>query len=273
MPYLKVKDGTELYFNDYGSGMPVVLIHGWPLSSASWEYQTTTLAENGFRVITYDRRGFGKSSQPFTGYNYDTLADDLAALLEALDLKGAALVGFSMGGGEVARYLGRYGSKRVAKAVFISAVTPFLLKTADNPEGVDQKVFTGMIDGIKKDRADFMKGFLASFFGRSMVHHTVSDAMLEFNWSLAMQASLKATLDCAHAFADTDFRDDCTGIRIPTLIVHGKDDQTVPIDASARRTATMIPGATLLEYDGEAHGLNVTAPDKLNADLIDFLRS
>jgi non-heme chloroperoxidase len=173
----------------------------------------------------------------------------------------------------VARYLGRYGSKRVAKAVFISAVTPFLLKTADNPEGVDQKVFTGMIDGIKKDRADFMKGFLASFFGRSMVHHTVSDAMLEFNWSLAMQASLKATLDCAHAFADTDFRDDCTGIRIPTLIVHGKDDQTVPIDASARRTATMIPGATLLEYDGEAHGLNVTAPDKLNADLIDFLRS
>ena len=273
MPYITTTDKTDIFFNDWGTGAPVVLIHGWPLSSASWEFQAATLAENGFRVIAYDRRGFGKSGQSYTGYNYDTFAADLNTLMETLNLQGATLVGFSMGGGEVARYLSTYGSSRVSKAVFISAVTPFLLKTGDNPEGVDQAIFDEMIAKSKKDRPAFLKTFLAGFFGRTAIHHTVSEEMIAFNEALALQASPKAHLDCITAFAATDFRDDVLKIKVPTLIIHGTSDNTVPIDVSARRTLKMIPGAKLLEYDGEPHGLHVTAPDKLNADLINFLRS
>lgn len=273
MPYFKASDGTELFYNDWGIGTPVVLIHGWPLSSASWEYQARVLAENGFRVINYDRRGFGKSGQPFTGYDYNTLAGDLATLIDTLDLKDAALVGFSMGGGEVARYLARYGTTRVSKAVFISAVTPYLLKAEDNPEGVDASVFHGMIENIQKDRPAFLKSFNAQFYGRTLVHHTVSEAILEFSQMMGLQASPKATLECVKAFSETDFRSDLRGITIPTLVIHGTSDATVPIDASGRRTAKLIPNAKFLEYDGEAHGLNVTAADRLNTDLLAFLRS
>jgi non-heme chloroperoxidase len=272
MPYVKAKDGTEIYYYDWGTGDPVVLIHGWPLTSASWEYQASALAESGFRVIAYDRRGFGRSGWPFGGYDYDTLAADLSTLLETLDLSKAALVGFSMGGGEVARYLGTYGPARVSKAVLIGAVTPFLLKTADNPEGVDKEVFDGMVEGLKKDRAAFLEQFWPGFYGRTALHHTVSEPFLQFIQSMAMTASPKATIDLVRAWSETDFRKDLAKFTVPTLVIHGTADASVPIDISGRRAAALIPQAELLEYPGEPHGLTATAPDKLNADLIAFLR-
>ena len=272
MPYLKAKDGTELYYYDWGTGAPVILIHGWPLTSASWEYQARVLAESGFRVIAYDRRGFGRSGWPYTGYDYDTLVSDLRVLIESLDLKGAALVGFSMGGGEVARYLGNYGSDRVAKAVFIGSVTPFLLKTNDNPEGVDKEAFDGVVDGLKKDRAKFLDTFWPKFYGHTLVHHTVSDALLAFTQSMAMTASPKATIDLVRAWSETDFRKDLAGITVPSLIIHGTGDETVPIDISGRRTAALVRNSELLAYEGEPHGLLVTAPDRLNKDLMAFLK-
>ena len=273
MPYVKAQDGTQLYYYDWGTGAPVVLIHGWPLTSASWESQARVLAESGFRVIAYDRRGFGRSDWPFSGYNYDTLATDLGAVLDTLNLQGATLVGFSMGGGEVARYLGRYGAARVAKAVLISAVTPYLLKTADNPEGVDKKVFDEIVENLVKDRPAFLKQFAPAFYGRTLVNHTVSEPYLEFTQEMALTASPKATIDLVRAWSGTDFRDDLARITVPTLVIHGTGDATVPIDASGRRAAKLIPHAELLEYDGAPHGLNATVPDKLNADLLSFLRS
>ena len=273
MPYVKAQDGTELYYYDWGTGAPVVLIHGWPLTSASWESQARVLAESGFRVIAYDRRGFGRSDWPFTGYNYDALAMDLGAILESLNLMGATLVGFSMGGGEVARYLGKYGSARVAKAVFISAVTPYLLKTSDNPEGVDKKVFDTIVENLVKDRPAFLQQFASMFYGRTLVKHTVSEPFLDFTQAMALTASPKATIDLVRTWSETDFREDLAKITVPTLVIHGTGDATVPIDASGRRTASLIPHAELLEYDGAPHGLNATEPDKLNADLLSFLRS
>jgi non-heme chloroperoxidase len=273
MPYAKVKDGTELYYYDWGTGAPVVLIHGWPLTSASWEYQASALAESGFRVIAYDRRGFGRSGWPFTGYEYDTLAADLSTVLETLDLQAATLVGFSMGGGEVARYLGTYGASRVAKAVLIGAVTPFLLKTADNPDGVDKEVFDGLVESLKKDRAAFLENVWPPFYGRTLVHHTVSEPFLQSIQTMAMTGSPKATIELVGAWSGTDFRGDLPRITVPTLIVHGTGDATVPIEISGRRSAALIPNAKLLEYEGEPHGLIATAPDRLNADLLAFLRS
>jgi non-heme chloroperoxidase len=273
MPYVQAKDGTEIYYYDWGTGAPVVLIHGWPLTSASWEYQARVLAESGFRVIAYDRRGFGRSGWPFAGYEYDTLAADLSAVLETLDLKSATLVGFSMGGGEVARYLGTYGPARVSKAVLIGAVTPFLLKTPDNPDGVDKEVFDGIVDSLKKDRPAFLQQFWPNFYGRTMVHHTVSEPFLEFTQAMAMTASPKATIDLVRAWSETDFRADLAKFTVPTLVIHGTGDATVPIEISGRRAATLIPNAKLLEFEGEPHGLTATAPDRLNADLLNFLRS
>lgn len=272
MPYLKADDGTELFYYDWGTGTPVVLIHGWPLTSASWEYQARVLAENGFRVIAYDRRGFGRSGWPFTGYDYDTLAMDLGTVLDSLDLRGATIVGFSMGGGEVARYLGKYGSARVAKAAFVSAVTPYLLKTDDNPEGVDGKVFDSMIENLVKDRPAFLQQFGSMFYGRTLVNHTVSEPFLEFTQAMALTASPKATIDLVRAWSGTDFRDDLAKIRIPTLIIHGGNDQTVPAEVSARRTAKLVPHAEVIEYNGAPHGLTATHAEKLNADLLAFLR-
>jgi non-heme chloroperoxidase len=271
MAFFQATDGTSIFYNDWGTGAPVVLIHGWPLSSASWEYQAGVLAEKGHRVIAYDRRGFGKSDQPFSGYDYDTFAADLDTLMTGLDLQGVTLVGFSMGGGEVARYLGTYGEARVKKAVLISAVPPYMLKTADNPEGVEQKVFDRIIENIKKDRPAFMRQFAASFYGRTMINHTVSEDAIDFFVMMAMQASPKATLECVTAFSATDFRSDLAKITVPTLIIHGTSDATVPIDVSGRRSAKLVAHAQFIEYDGEAHGLNATAPDKLNADLLSFL--
>jgi len=272
MSTFETKDGTEIYYKDWGSGPPVVLIHGWPLDADMWEYQAPILAEAGYRVIAYDRRGFGRSGQPWSGYDYDTLAGDLHDLMETLDLREATLVGFSMGGGEVARYLGSHGGARVQKAVFVSAVTPFLLQTGDNPEGVPQSNFDPILEGLQKDRPHFLAGFGKTFFGAGMLNFAVSTEMLQWASQMAMLASPKATLDCARAFAATDFRADLARITVPTLVIHGDADETVPIDASGRRTAAMIPGATLLEYEGAAHALFFTEKDRLNHDLLAFLR-
>lgn len=264
---------VELFYTDWGTGAPVVLIHGWPLDHQMWEYQSVFLASHGLRVIMYDRRGFGKSSHPWQGYDYDTLADDLKAVLEGLDLQNVTLVGFSMGGGEVARYMGRHGGARVAKVAFVSAVTPFLLKTADNPDGVDQSTFDEMIAGLNKDRADFIQSFGKQFYGSGPlgVGAAVSNAELEWTFSMAMPASPKATLDCVRAFSSTDFRRDLESIKVPTLIIHGDSDKTVPITSSGEQTAKRLPAAEYLVYQGEGHGLHLTAKDQLNRDLLAFI--
>ncbi|GAB2563228.1 alpha/beta hydrolase [Dyella jejuensis] len=270
----KESDGqsVKLYFEDVGHGRPVVLIHGWPVSQAMWEHQIFALASAGCRVISYDRRGFGRSSKPWTGYHYDTFADDLKALLDHLDLQDVTLVGFSMGGGEVARYMARHHGNRVSQVAFVSAVTPCLLKSKENPEGVDKDVFDDMKANICKDRPAFLQDFGKKFFGVSAIHHPVSQATLEWQQFLALPASLKATLDCVDAFGMTDFRKDLSSIQVPTLVIHGTDDKIVPSEASGRLTAKMVQGAAFREYDGAPHGLFITHKDQLNADLISFVR-
>ena len=272
MTYITTRDNTKLYVKDWGSGRPVILLHGWPLSADSWDDQAMGIADAGFRAIAYDRRGFGRSEQPWSGYNYDTLADDLAAVVEETGATDAALVGFSMGGGEVARYMSRHGGKNVAQAVLISSVVPYMLKTADNPDGVDQATFDQMTEGIKQDRAHFFASFFRDFYGVGLVSHPVSDEVLEWSRNVSMQASLKATLDCAKAFATTDFRPDLATFSVPTLIIHGTDDKTVPIDATARAAARGIPHAKLIEYDGAPHGLFAKHKERLTSDLLAFLR-
>ena len=263
----------ELFCEDLGHGKPVVLIHGWPLSHAMWEYQLAELPQHGIRAVAYDRRGFGASSKPWSGYDYDTFADDLKAVLDALDLQDVTLVGFSMGGGEVARYMSRHGGARVAKVAFVSAITPFLLKSDDNPEGVDPAVFDGMVEGITKDRFGFLSDFGKGFYGVSLLKHPVSQATLDWSQALALPASPKATRDCIRAFSATDFRDDLKHIQVPTLIIHGSGDATVPIDTSATRTAAALPQAHYKVYDGAPHGLNITHKDQFNADLLAFVQS
>ncbi|MFC0410184.1 alpha/beta fold hydrolase [Roseomonas elaeocarpi] len=273
MPFIETRDGTPLFHRDWGSGRPVVLIHGWPLNADMWEYQAPVLAGEGLRVVTYDRRGFGRSGQPWEGYDYDTLADDLAAILEALDLREVTLVGFSMGGGEVARYLSRHGaSGRVSRAVFVSAVTPFLLRAEDNPGGVDRSVFDSMVEQLEADRPAFLAQFGRQFFGAGLLSPGVSHEILQWAANLALAASPKATLDCVRAFSETDFRTDLARITVPTLVIHGDADSTVPIDSAGRRTAAMVPGARLLEYPGAPHGLFFTEKDRLNRDLLAFIR-
>ena len=264
---------VQLFYTDWGTGNPVVLIHGWPLDHRMWEYQAVYLAKHGLRVITYDRRGFGQSSHPWSGYDYDTLADDLKAVLDGLDLQNVTLVGFSMGGGEVARYMGRHGGARVSKVAFVSAVTPFLLKTADNPDGVDQSVFDQMLDGLNKDRADFINDFGPKFYGSGPlgVGAAVPQADLMWTLTMAMTGSPKATLDCVTSWSSTDFRSDIQGIRIPTLLVHGSADKTVPLEVSSEKTIKLLPTAKYLVYDGEGHGLHLTAKERLNKDLLDFI--
>ena len=271
MPYLQTRDKTAIYYYDWGTGAPVVLIHGWPLTSASWEAQARVLAESGYRVIASDRRGFGRSDWAATGYEYNTLASDLNDLMEALDLRGATLVGFSMGGGEVVRYLARYGSTRVSKAVLISAVTPYLLKTDDNPEGLPKKMFDEIVENLEKDRPDFLKTFGKMFYGVGVISHPVSQSFLEFSQAMALTASPLATIDLVRAWSETDFRNDVAGIDVPTLVIHGTSDHTVPIDNSGRRTIQLLKHGELIEYDGEPHGLTATAPKKLNDDLLAFL--
>jgi non-heme chloroperoxidase len=249
----------------------VVLIHGWPLTGDMFEYQTLALLEAGYRVITYDRRGFGLSGHPLLGFDYDTFADDLAAVLEDRDVNGATLVGFSMGGGEVARYLSRHGSSRVAKVALISSVVPYLLKGDDNPDGVDQSVFDDMKAQIRKDRFAFLGAFAKQFYGIGLVSSPVSKELVDWTFILAVMASPKATINCVDAFGKTDFRPDLASFTVPTLIIHGTSDKVVPIDATGRAAAKSIPGAKLIEYDGEPHGLLATVPDRLNSDLIEFI--
>jgi non-heme chloroperoxidase len=273
MPYVTAADDTELYVKEWGpaDGRPVILIHGWPLNADSWDDITLGLANAGFRAIAYDRRGFGRSDQPWDGYDYDTLADDLASVIEQCDAEDAAIVGFSMGGGEVARYLSKHGTGDVSQAALISSVVPYMLKTADNPDGVDQSVFDSMTEGMKDDRAAFMQTFAKGFFGVGFLKSPVSDAVLDGFFQSAMMAGLHPTLACAKAFATTDFRSDLSAFTIPTLIIHGTSDQTVPIDPSARQAAKHVPHAKLIEYDGAPHGLLVTHKVEVLRDLLAFL--
>lgn len=272
MPALKTRDGAHIHYKDIGSGPPVVLIHGWPLTGDMWEYQTVALVEGGHRVIAYDRRGFGQSSHPATGYDYNVFADDLADLLNELDLTDVALVGFSMGGGEIARYLSRHGADRVSRAVLVSSVVPYLLKGPDNPNGADASVFEGMKADIREDRFAFLQSFAQTFYGIGWVTKPVSQGILDWSFTLAIMASPIATMACVDAFGKTDFRPDLPAFTIPTLVIHGTSDKTVPIDASGRAAAAGIVGAQFIEYEGEPHGLFATVPDRLNADLLGFLR-
>lgn len=273
MAYITTRDDTKLYAKDWGSGRPVILIHGWPLSADSWDDQAMAIADAGFRAIAYDRRGFGRSEQPWNGYDYDTLTDDLAAVMEQTGATDATLIGFSMGGGEVARYMSRHSGRNVAQAALISSVVPYLLKTQDHPDGVDPSVFDEMTAGMKKDRAHFFSDFFDTFYGVGLVSQPVSNELLTWTRTLAMQASLRATLACAEAFATTDFRGDLAAFSVPTLVIHGTDDQTVPIDVTGRVAAREIPNATLEEYDGAPHGLFATHKDRLTEDLLAFLRT
>jgi len=278
MPYITVgeENGSpiELYYEDHGSGAPVVLIHGWPLSGRSWEKQVPALVEDGYRVITYDRRGFGASSQPWDGYDYDTFAADLNTLLERLDLTGVTLVGFSMGGGEVARYVGTYDSGRVAKAVFAAAVPPYLLKSEDNPEGgLDEATVTAWHDALRADRIAFLDGFVTNFFAVNGRTDLVSEQQRAYNVAIAAAASPKGTLDCTTAFSTTDFREDLKAFTFPTLVIHGDADGIVPFEVSGKRTAEAIENSKLVVVKDAPHGLNVTHADTFNAELLAFLRS
>jgi pimeloyl-ACP methyl ester carboxylesterase len=274
-PYICVgkenSTNIDLYYEDHGAGRPVVLIHGWPLSGRSWEKQVAALLDADYRVITYDRRGFGESSKPASGYNYDTLAQDLRTLVTKLDLHDVTLVGFSMGGGEVARYLGTHGSERVRQAVFISAVPPFLLKTPDNPSGVEGRVFDEIQKAIVADRPAFLTGFLSNFYNVDILGgKLVSDQVVQLNWSIAAGASPKGTVDCVQAWL-TDFRTDLTRIDVPTLVVHGDADRILPLAATGKRTHELVKESRLVVIEGGPHGLTWTHAEKVNRELLEFL--
>jgi pimeloyl-ACP methyl ester carboxylesterase len=272
MNFITTADKTQLYCKDWGSGRPVILLHGWPLSADSWDDQAMAIAEAGFRAIAYDRRGFGRSSQPWSGYDYDTLADDLATVIEQTGARDATLVGFSMGGGEVARYMSRHAGQSVVRTALISSVVPFMLKTSDNPAGTEPAAFDAMARGMTEDRAKFFGGFFKDFFGVGMLSHPVSDELLQWARNVSMQAGLNATLSCAKSFATTDFRPDLAAFKGPTLIIHGTGDKTVPIDASGRAAAKGIAQSLLIEYDDAPHGLFATHKARLTKDLLTFLR-
>jgi non-heme chloroperoxidase len=262
---------VEVYYEDHGSGAPVVLIHGWPLNGASWEKQTAALLAAGHRVITYDRRGFGRSSQPTVGYNYDTFASDLDAVLSTLDLTGVSLVGFSMGTGEVTRYIGKYGTKRIRKAVLIGTLGPYLVKTADNPEGVDRSVFEGIKAAIKADRPAFLMNFLHNFYNYDVTGgKLVSERVVEANWNVAAGASATGTVTCVDAWIE-DFRQDISRNTVPTLILHGDADRILPADATSRRQAKMIKNVKFVELKGGPHGVLWTHADQVNSELVKFL--
>ena len=272
MAYAKAKDGTQLYYKDWGQGKPVVLLHGWPLNGDTFDDMAIALADQGFRSIIPDRRGFGRSDQPWNGYDYDTFADDVAAVLEDAGIsEPVALVGFSMGGGEVARFLTKQGANRVSAAVLISSVVPYMLKTDDNPNGVPQSTFDEMTAGMKQDRAAFMNSFGKDFFGVGWISNPVSDEVVDDFRRQALLAGLRPTLAAAQAFATTDFRPDLASFTVPTLVIHGTADKTVPIDATGRVVADKVEGAKLIEYDGSAHGLFATDKQRLIADVSGFL--
>lgn len=275
MPFVTVgKENSakiELYYEDHGSGKPVVLIHGYPLSGASWEKQVPVLLNAGYRVITYDRRGFGKSSQPIDGYNYDTFTKDLRTLITNLKLKDVALVGFSMGGGEIARYFGKYGSKGIRKAVIIGGVPPFLLKTSDNPEGVDGSVFEGIKTAVATDRYAFFTDFFKNFYNTDQyLGKRVSEDVVRASWHIAAGASAAASLACVPTWLE-DFRKNLSRVNVPTLVIHGDDDRIVPLAAAGQRTAKLVKGARLVVVQGGPHCITWTHADEVNAELVRFI--
>jgi non-heme chloroperoxidase len=270
MSTITTTDGTTIYYKDWGTGPVVTFSHGWPLCADAWDGQMLFLAQHGFRVIAHDRRGHGRSSQASTGNDMNTYADDLAALIDALDLNGITMVGHSTGGGEVTRYIGRHGTKRVSKVVLISAVPPVLIKSESNPDGMPMELFDGLRTSLAADRAQFYRDFAIPFFGANRPGAKVSQGLLDefFLWS--MQSGLQNSYDCVKAFSETDFHDDLKKFDVPTLLMHGDDDQVVPIDLSSRRSAKLIPGAVELFYPGLPHGLTATHPDIVNRDLLAF---
>ena len=276
MSYLKTSSETasnsvNIFYQEYGKGKPVIFIHGWPLNHEMWENQLAELPKHNLRCITYDRRGFGKSDRTWESYDYDTLAGDLNELITQLNLSDVTLVGFSMGGGEIARYIGKYGTEKIEKVVLISSVTPYMLKTDDNSEGIKKDVFNDMVDKIIADRPGFLKEFGKEFYGVDMLNQPVSKAMLQWNQAQCLNSSLNATVDCLRSFSETDFRNDLKKIDIPVLIIHGDADKTVPINVSADKTAILLPHAKYIMYSNAAHGIFITEKEKLNADLLDFI--
>jgi non-heme chloroperoxidase len=273
MSTITTNDGTQIYYKNWGAGPPVVFSHGWPLSADAWESQMLYLAANGYRCIAHDRRGHGRSSQPWNGNEMDTYADDLSELIEKLDLSGATLVGHSAGGGEVARYIGRHGTKRVARAVLVSAVPPLMLKTPANPAGLPIQTFDEIRAGVVADRSQFFRELTMPFFGANRPGAKVSQGVRDAFWFRGMQGGLKNQFDCIKAFSETDFTGDLKKFDVPTLIIHNDDDQIVPIGASAHVSSKLIKYATLKVYPGASHGLADTHKDQLNADLLAFLRT
>lgn len=273
MSTITAKDGTELYYKDWGEGPVVTFSHGWPLNADAWDGQMLFLAQNGFRVIAHDRRGHGRSSQASSANDMNGYADDLAAVIEALDLREATLVGHSTGGGEVARYIGRHGTKRVAKAVLVAAVPPIMLRSASNPEGLPMEVFDSLRSGVAKDRSQFYKDLAVQFYGANRPDAEVSQGTLDQFWLWSMQAGLKNAYESIKAFSETDFTEDLAKFDIPTLVMHGEDDQIVPVKDSARKSAMLIKGAQEIYYPGAPHGLTATHQDRVNADLLAFVKA
>jgi non-heme chloroperoxidase len=268
-----MQDGTQIYYKDWGTGQPVVFSHGWPLNSDAWEAQMLFVASHGYRAIGHDRRGHGRSTQPWTGNEMNSYADDLATLMDALDLENAVLIGHSTGGGEVARYIGRHGTKRVAKAVLVSAVPPLMVRTPANPGGLPIAVFDGIRAGVTADRSQFYKDLSAPFFGANRPNSKVSQGTRDNFWLQSMMSGHKNQLDCIKAFSETDFTEDLKRFDVPTLILHGDDDQIVPIDAAGRASARLVKNSTLKVYPGAPHGITDTHKEQLNADILGFLQS
>ena len=273
MSTITSKDGTEIYYKEWGEGPVVTFSHGWPLSSDAWDGQMLFLAQNGYRVVAHDRRGHGRSSQASSGNDMNGYADDLAAIIEALDLRSATLIGHSTGGGEVTRYIGRHGSKRVAKVVLIAAVPPIMLKTQANPEGLPMEVFDGLRAGLVKDRSQFYRDLAIQFYGANRPGANVSQGTLDQFWLWSMQAGLKNAYESIKAFSETDFTEDLKKIDVPALVLHGEDDQIVPVKDSAKKSAKLIKGAKEIYYPGAPHGITATHQDQVNSDLLEFLRS